>query len=428
MTPTAAGETSNPTVSGRPRRRPRPLRVPRPAHCSQRVASASPRSQSARDSSRVAPPASSRRTTSTSCVARLLVAELGGLAHARRSFCGPLRRRRQLPAGDADPQQLAGATSLGVADDPPVGVLHHGVPARQGRRRGQRPRRAPAGARARRRRGAAGRPTRRRARSRRPATSLGPADDTRDGSASAGPRPQGGEPALLAVEPPRRARRSIARARPHPASSSATSGTTRLAASVGVEARTSATRSSSGVSTSWPIALTTGVRAPATARTSASLLNGSRSSTEPPPRAMTMTSTSGSRSSSSTAALTSATAFGALHGDLADARTRRRASGAGRSRRRRARRRWPGRRPARRAAAGTAAAACARARTGPRRRAARLRCSTRASSSPTPTGRISSASSVSVPRLAQKSGLAWTTTRAPSASGAASASRTRAAR
>ena len=68
-----------------------------------------------------------------------------------------------------------------------------------------------------------------------------------------------------------------------------------LAASVGVEARTSATKSSSGVSTSWPMALTTGVTAPATARTSASLLNGRRSSKAPPPRVMTMTSTARSR-------------------------------------------------------------------------------------------------------------------------------------
>ena len=45
------------------------------------------------------------------------------------------------------------------------------------------------------------------------------------------------------------------------AASSATSGTTRFAASVGVEARRSATRSSSGLSASWPIALTSGVDA-----------------------------------------------------------------------------------------------------------------------------------------------------------------------
>ena len=87
-----------------------------------------------------------------------------------------------------------------------------------------------------------------------------------------------------------RPRRSCSRAR-----SSAASGTTRLPASVGVDARQSATKSSSGVSDSWPMALTTGVRACATARSRVSLLKASSSSTEPPPRAMTMTSTDGSR-------------------------------------------------------------------------------------------------------------------------------------
>ena len=77
--------------------------------------------------------------------------------------------------------------------------------------------------------------------------------------------------------------------------SSPTSGTIFLAASVGVEARRSATRSSSGASGSCPIADTTGVRQAATARTSSSSENGSRSSTLPPPRATTITSTSGCR-------------------------------------------------------------------------------------------------------------------------------------
>ena len=91
------------------------------------------------------------------------------------------------------------------------------------------------------------------------------------------------------------------RAAPGPAaactrsSSSPTSGTTFFAASVGVEARRSATRSSSGVSGSCPIAETTGVRHAATARTSCSSENGSRSSTLPPPRATMITSTSGER-------------------------------------------------------------------------------------------------------------------------------------
>ncbi len=69
---------------------------------------------------------------------------------------------------------------------------------------------------------------------------------------------------------------SPTRARPDPVAgaadlccSSATSGTTSLAASVGVDARTSATRSSSGESGSWPMADTTGVRTEDTARISA---------------------------------------------------------------------------------------------------------------------------------------------------------------
>ena len=56
--------------------------------------------------------------------------------------------------------------------------------------------------------------------------------------------------------------------------SSARSGTARLAASVGVDARTSATKSTSGVSVSWPIAEITGVRQAKTARHSASSENG----------------------------------------------------------------------------------------------------------------------------------------------------------
>ena len=59
-----------------------------------------------------------------------------------------------------------------------------------------------------------------------------------------------GEQPVLALEQPETAARTRSRAWATRASSSATSGTTRLAASVGVEARTSATRSSSGVSTS----------------------------------------------------------------------------------------------------------------------------------------------------------------------------------
>ncbi len=92
------------------------------------------------------------------------------------------------------------------------------------------------------------------------------------------------------------------------ASSSATSGTTRFAASVGVDARRSATSSSSGRSASCPIALTTGVWQAAAVRTSASSLKASRFWKSPPPRATMITSTSGSASSSRIAAATSAAA------------------------------------------------------------------------------------------------------------------------
>ncbi len=103
-------------------------------------------------------------------------------------------------------------------------------------------------------------------------------------------------------------RRARSRAWRTRCASSRTSGTTRLPASVGVEQRTSATRSTSGLSGSCPIALTTGVRQRATARHSASSLNGSRSSTLPPPRASTMTSTSGAASSDCSAPMTCSTA------------------------------------------------------------------------------------------------------------------------
>ncbi len=72
------------------------------------------------------------------------------------------------------------------------------------------------------------------------------------------------------------------------------------------------------MSTSCPIAETTGVSAAETTRRRPSLLNGRRSSTDPPPRAITMTSTAGSRSSSLTASGDLGHGVGALHGDLAD--------------------------------------------------------------------------------------------------------------
>ena len=76
----------------------------------------------------------------------------------------------------------------------------------------------------------------------------------------------------------------------------------RFAASVGVAARRSATRSHSGLSGSWPTALITGVVQAAIARHNVSSEKGSRASTSPPPRARTMTSTSGSASRSRSAA------------------------------------------------------------------------------------------------------------------------------
>jgi hypothetical protein len=77
-----------------------------------------------------------------------------------------------------------------------------------------------------------------------------------------------------------------------------------------VAARTSATWSTSVVSVSCPTAVTTGVRVPAMARTRPSSEKGSRSSTEPPPRAMTITSTVGSASSRRSPAITDSAAVG----------------------------------------------------------------------------------------------------------------------
>ena len=89
-------------------------------------------------------------------------------------------------------------------------------------------------------------------------------------------------------------------------------------------ARTSATWSTIGVSCSCPIADTTGVRHSATARTSRSSENGSRSSKLPPPRASTITSTSSSLSSRSSAARICGTAPGPC---TAASATRNRAGG-----------------------------------------------------------------------------------------------------
>ncbi len=206
-------------------------------------------------------------------------------------------------------------------------------------------------------------------------------------------------------------------------SSSPTSGTTFLAASVGVEARRSATRSSSGESGSWPIAETTGVRHAATVLTNCSSENGSRSSTLPPPRATTITSTSGSASSSSTACTTWATAFTPWTAVL---RTSKRTAGQ----RRRAFSRTS--RSAADARPQTRPMSCGRKGSGFFRSSAKspseasdfFNCSSRTSSSPMPTGRMSVARSESCPRGAYHSGLASTTTRAPSLTTSAIRSKT----
>ena len=92
-------------------------------------------------------------------------------------------------------------------------------------------------------------------------------------------------------------RASAARAVSSRSRSSRSSGTTSRAAAVGVDARTSAAWSQSGVSCSCPTAETTGTSHSATARITRSSLNGRRSSKLPPPRVSTITSTSGSRAS-----------------------------------------------------------------------------------------------------------------------------------
>ena len=77
----------------------------------------------------------------------------------------------------------------------------------------------------------------------------------------------------------RRARLSIR------TSSSARTGTAISAAAVGVGARTSAAKSISVTSVSWPTAEISGIMLSAAARTTISSLNDQRSSSEPPPRA-----------------------------------------------------------------------------------------------------------------------------------------------
>ena len=87
----------------------------------------------------------------------------------------------------------------------------------------------------------------------------------------------------------------------------------------------------------WPT--TTGVRIACTARSRASSENGSRSSTEPPPRATMTTSTRGVALEPVEAVHHLGGGALALHRGVRDLEARPRASGAGRSRPRRARRR-----------------------------------------------------------------------------------------
>ena len=75
-------------------------------------------------------------------------------------------------------------------------------------------------------------------------------------------------------------------------SNSARSGTTRSAAPDGVGARSSATKSAIVKSISWPMPLMIGIGQAKIARATASSLNASRSSSEPPPRARISTSQS----------------------------------------------------------------------------------------------------------------------------------------
>ncbi len=206
-----------------------------------------------------------------------------------------------------------------------------------------------------------------------------------------------------------------------PFTSSWRSGTMALAAWVGVEARRSATKSNSGLSLSWPMALTTGVRHPDTALISASLLNGNRSSKEPPPRAITMTSTSGRVSNSLTALLTATTVSAPWTGTW---RISKRAAGQRRCVLLRTSRSAavlrPTINPIRLGRNGRARLRSVSNR--PSERSSCFRCSKRARSSPTPMCRICRASSCRVPRLVQKLGLACTTTRDPGCGSAVIAS------
>src|ERR1017187_8503052 len=171
------------------------------------------------------------------------------------------------------------------------------------------------------------------------------------------------------------------------------------------------------------MALTTGVWQAATARTSDSSEKGSRSSIDPPPRVMMMTSTAGSASRRCRLSMTSATAYPPW---TATCSTRNRTAGQRRAALRRTSRSAAESRPQIKPIS-PGRNGSGRLRSAAKRpSAARVRRSrsSRASSSPTPTARISTAERENDPLLALKSGLAQTRTRAPSAGGGSDASST----
>ena len=127
------------------------------------------------------------------------------------------------------------------------------------------------------------------------------------GSASAGRERSASRPACSRASQPRHRCRAAARGRGRPGAAPrrrrARPAWRRRSAWRRGRRRPGRAAAESG---SWPIAETTGVRTFATARIRPSSEKGSRSSTEPPPRATTITSTSGLRSRRSTASITSA--------------------------------------------------------------------------------------------------------------------------
>ena len=278
--------------------------------------SASPRSHSASASSSDVCPSSSRRTISSS--SSRACSNVGSCARSLRS---PPRRAR--PAGRGPAARRSARPAAASAESrttAPVLVLarsHSRAPASP-------PGRAAAAGRAppsRRVRSRSSRAAGQRSRRSRCSTSVCrrmAIQRRRIGEGRAGrPASLSRSPGTRRRRPPARGRAAVQQRRRAPPASAAWSGTISFAARLGVPARTSAARSTSGTSCSWPIAETTGVAHPATARTSRSSENGSRSSKLPPPRASTITSTCGSRSSSLQRPRRSGpTAGRALHGRL----------------------------------------------------------------------------------------------------------------